>query len=247
MTMLQAHLQLPELNIPYALLPGDPGRLDVIAKFLDHVEDLAYNREYRSLKGKYKGMDVLAVSTGIGGPSAGIAVEELQAIGVKCAIRIGSCGALQEDIELGELILVQGAVRDEGASKAYVESIYPAVADADLLMHMMVQAKQLGFSHRVGLALSHDSFYMDTEAEESAYWSKMGVLGADMECAALMTIGRLRGMKTAAILNNVVLYGEDTGDSIGDYAQGESATAKGEEREILLALETFLAYDQNIK
>ena len=119
--MKQAHICLDEtLGIRYAILPGDPARLDRIAKELTDVQELAYNREFRSLRGRYKGVDVLALSTGIGGSSAGIAVEELHNIGITAAIRIGSCGALQKGIGLGELILVSGAVRDDGASKAYL-------------------------------------------------------------------------------------------------------------------------------
>ena len=131
--MKQAHICLDEtLGIRYAILPGDPARLDRIAKELTDVQELAYNREFRSLRGRYKGVDVLALSTGIGGSSAGIAVEELHNIGITAAIRIGSCGALQKGIGLGELILVSGAVRDDGASKAYVPAIFPAVADFTL-------------------------------------------------------------------------------------------------------------------
>ena len=226
--MKQAHICLDEtLGIRYAILPGDPARLDRIAAKLEDVQELAYNREFRSLRGRYKGVDVLALSTGIGGSSAGIAVEELHNIGVQAAIRIGSCGALQKGIGLGELVLVSGAVRDDGASKAYVPAIYPAVADFTLYGCCVEAAKTLGAVTHEGICHSH------------AYWSKKGVLGADMETAALFTIGRLRGMKTASILNNVVLYGEDTADSIGDYVGGESATAKGERLEILTALEAF--------
>ncbi len=244
---MQAHLHLENLNIPYALLPGDPGRLEHIKKFLTDVEELAYHREYRSLRGKYREMPVLALSTGIGGPSAGIALEELKNIGVRYAIRIGSCGALQKDISLGELILVEGAVREEGTSKMYVRENFPAVANLNLLSTMKQTAEELGFPHRLGIVLSHDSFYMDTEAEESAYWSSKGVLGADMETATLYTIGRLRKICCAAILNNVVLYGQDTSESIGDYAQGESLTAFGEKNEIHLALETFYSIYQKQK
>ena len=238
--MKQAHICLDEtLGIRYAILPGDPARLDRIAKELEDVQELAYNREFRSLRGRYKGVDVLALSTGIGGSSAGIAVEELHNIGVQAAIRIGSCGALQKGIGLGELVLVSGAVRDDGASKAYVPAIYPAVADFTLYSCCVEAAKTLGAVTHEGICHSHESFYHEENEAESAYWSKKGVLGADMETAALFTIGRLRGMKTASILNNVVLYGEDTADAIGDYVGGESATAKGERLEILTALEAF--------
>ncbi|MBR2699665.1 MAG: nucleoside phosphorylase, partial [Clostridia bacterium] len=113
--MKQPHIALDEsLGIRYALLPGDPARVDRIKVFLEDPEELAYNREYRSVRGRYRGVDVLAMSTGMGGCSVGIAVKELRNIGVRAAIRVGSCGALQEGIALGDLIVVSGAVRDDG-------------------------------------------------------------------------------------------------------------------------------------
>ena len=184
--MKQAHICLDEtLGIRYAILPGDPARLDRIAKELEDVQELAYNREFRSLRGRYKGVDVLALSTGIGGSSAGIAVEELHNIGVQAAIRIGSCGALQKGIGLGELVLVSGAVRDDGASKAYVPAIYPAVADFTLYSCCVEAAKNLGVVTHEGICHSHESFYHEENEAESAYWSKKGVLGADMELSLI--------------------------------------------------------------
>lgn len=118
--MKQAHICLDEtLGIRYAILPGDPARLDRIAKELTDVQELAYNREFRSLRGRYKGVDVLALSTGIGGSSAGIAVEELHNIGITAAIRIGSCGALQKGIGLGR---ADSGLR-RGARRRRVEGI----------------------------------------------------------------------------------------------------------------------------
>lgn len=246
--MKQPHIALEEgLGIAYAILPGDPARIDRIAAFLDHPQPLACNREYRSVRGTYRGVDVLALSTGIGGCSAGIAVEELHNIGVRAAIRVGSCGALQKDIALGELIVVSGAVRDDGASKAYLPDIYPAYADIELVSCILDAALALGVPHREGVAHSHESFYHEENDAESAYWSKKGVLGADMESAALLTIARLRGMKAASILNNVVLYGADTADAIGDYAGGADLTARGERDEIRVALEAFVRLDARRK
>ena len=238
--MKQPHIQLDEsLNVRYAILPGDPKRAERIASHMSEVEDLGMNREYRSLVGAYRGARILAMSTGMGGVSTGIAVEELHNIGVEAAIRIGSCGALQTGIRLGDLILGCGAIRDDGASKAYVHTEYPAVADYTLLGACQQAAQRLGFRHHVGIIHSHESFYHEENDAESAYWSHKGALGADMESAALFTIGRLRGMKTASILNNVVVYGEDTADAIGGYVDGESLTADGEMHEILTALEAF--------
>lgn len=239
--MLQPHIQLDDnLEIKYALLPGDPARLDRISPFLENVKELAYNREYRSICGTYKGIKILAVSTGIGGSSAGIAIEELHNIGVEAMIRIGSCGAMQNNIALGDIIMVNGAVRDDGASKAYVDLRYPAVPDTELLIACIESAKENGFPYHTGIIHSHESFYIDNNSEQKDFWSKRGVLGADMETAALFTIGRLRNIKTMSILNNVVLYGQDTADSIGDYVGGEDKTVVGEKNEILTALNAFV-------
>ena len=243
--MKQPHIRLDEsLNVRYAILPGDPRRAERIASHMSEVEDLGMNREYRSLVGAYRGARILAMSTGMGGVSTGIAVEELRNIGVTHAIRIGSCGALQTGIALGDLILGCGAIRDDGASKAYVHPEYPAVADYQLLGLCVEAAKALDCPYHVGIIHSHESFYHEENDAESAYWSRKGALGADMESAALFTIGRLRGMKTASILNNVVVYGEDTANAIGGYVNGESLTAIGERNEILTALEAFYRLEQ---
>ena len=245
MAEIMPHIKLSEeQSVPYALLPGDPARLDRIGACLTDVRELAYNREYRSLRGIYKGIPVMAVSTGIGGASAAIAVEELSRIGVKSMIRIGSCGALQKGIGLGDLILVNGAVRDEGASASYAYSIYPAIPDTELLIACMEGARELGAKAHVGIARSHDSFYIDEEEEVCAYWQKKGVLGSDMETAALFVVGRLRGVKTASILNTVVEYEGALEDNINSYTEGESAMVKGEQLEILTALEAFVRINQ---
>lgn len=240
MPELQPHICLDNAcGAKAAILPGDPKRIDRITPFLTDVKELQYNREFRSVFGRYQGLPVLAVSTGIGGASCAIAVEELKNIGVTNMIRIGSCGALQKDIALGDLILVSGAVRDDGASKMYIDPIFPAVADPDLLFACQSAAKALGARYSTGLARSHDSFYTDYEVERHDKWQRAGVLGCDMETAALFTVGRLRGVKTMSILNNVVLAEEDTADSIGSYVDGESLTMQGEKNEILVALEAL--------
>ncbi|MDF1520102.1 MAG: nucleoside phosphorylase [Brevefilum sp.] len=245
MNNLQPHIHLDtSLQIKFALLPGDPARLDRIAVFLDDVKELAYNREFRSLKGLYKGIEILAISTGIGGASAGIAVEELHNIGVSAMIRIGSCGSLQKEVKLGDLVIVNGAVRDDGASKTYIDAVYPAVPDPYLMQACIMSARDLGFPFHVGIARSHDSFYTDREEAIDAYWSERGVLAADMETAALFTIGRLRGVRAASILNNVVSYEEDTADSIAQYVDGENLAMEGEKQEIQTALEAFYRISQ---
>lgn len=241
---LQPHIRLDEtVNAKCALLPGDPARLDRIAPFLTDVKELEFNREYRSLVGTYKGVRILAVSTGIGGASAAIAVEELKNIGVENMIRIGSCGALQPKVRLGDIVIVSGCVRDDGASKTYIAPEFPAVPNTEMLVACINAAKALGAPYHTGIARSHDSFYTDREEEWNAYWHKAGVLGSDMETAALFTVGALRGVKTASILNNVVAFEDkaDTAAAIGDYVDGAALAMQGEENEIRTALEAFYA------
>lgn len=149
---MQPHIHLDEgTGIRCAILPGDPARVERIAAYLDDVRDHGSHREYRSISGTWRGVPVLAMSTGMGGPSAAIAVEELRRIGVESLIRIGSCGALQTGIAVGDLILVQAAVREEGTSQAYVPAAYPAVSDAALLASDMETAALLTVARLRGL------------------------------------------------------------------------------------------------
>lgn len=245
MSELQPHIRLSaDLNVKYAIMPGDPARLDRISPFLENVRELEFNREYRSLIGTYKGVNILAISTGIGGASTAIAVEELKNIGVEAMIRIGSCGTVQPEIKVGDIIIVSGAVRDDGASQTYVNLKYPAVPDTFLLNCCIETAVLNKYPYHIGICRSHDSFYIDNEDEINKFWAKCGVLGSDMETAALLTIGRLRGIKTASILNNVVAYEGDTADSIGDYVDGESLTMIGERNEIITALDAFVKLEK---
>ncbi len=161
-------------------------------------------------------------------------------------MRIGSAGALQEGIDLGDLIICEGSVREDGASKTYLPERYPAVPDYRLINHCANVAKENNWPHEVGVVLSHESFYHDEDEEESKYWSKKGVLGTDFETAALYTVGRLRKVHTASILNNVVIWGENTTESVGDYQSGASKTAIGEEREIQCALEAMYRLEQEL-
>lgn len=237
---LQPHLRISEeLSVSYALLPGDPQRVDRIKAFLDNPIEVAFNREFKSVIGFYKGIKVLVTSTGIGGPSTAIAVEELKNIGVNALIRIGSCGALQSNIKLGDLILATGAVRNDGASKSYIESSYPAVPDINLLTIIINTASELKYKYHCGIIRSHDSFYTDTEQAIDSFWSDKGILASDMESASLMVVGSLRGLRTASILNVVVENNSGLEDGINNYVDGENKTSQGEETEIILALESI--------
>ncbi len=245
---LQAHLQLGDNHgAKYALLPGDPIRIDRVQELLTDPKDQAHNREYRTVLGHYEGIPILVTSTGIGGPSAGIAVEELANLGVSRLIRIGSSGALQKEIQLGELIIATGAVRDEGTTHAFVKASYPALADSELTAVMQKTAEELELTHHLGIVRSHDSFYTDHEEETDTYWSKKGILGADMETAALFVLGALRGLKTASVLNIVVPAEGNLEAGINDLVKGEDLAIKGEKNQILLALETIVAMEKENK
>lgn len=229
----------------YAILPGDPRRVDRVKRFLENPRDIAYNREFKTAAGYYKGVKVMVTSTGIGGPSAAIALEELRNIGVEILIRIGSCGALQRGIRLGELIIPSGAVRNDGTADAYIERGYPALADMDVAASIVRSAEELKYKYYNGLIRSHDSFYTDKEEEIDGYWSKMGLLGADMESSALFVVGRLRKLKVASILNVVVEMDGDLGNGINDYVEGDNSSVEGEEREIITALEAIVKLENN--
>jgi uridine phosphorylase len=245
---LQPHIRMGnEHQVCYALLPGDPGRVAKVARFLDHREEIACNREFKTIKGTYKGVPVFVTSTGIGGVSAGIAVEELKNVGVKVMIRIGSCGALQPDLQLGDLVIASGAVRNDGASYAYINKAYPAIPDPELLFQIIAAAKKMSANYYIGLVRSHDSFYTDKEQEIDKYWSEKGILASEMETAALFVIGRLRGIKTASILNVVVEQEGNLEGGINDYVEENAASKDGEEKEILTALEAVVSYDSFIK
>ena len=232
------HILLDEnMTAPYA---GDPARLDRIAMHLEQVEELAYNREFRSLRGFYKGVRVMAVSTGLGGPSTAVAVEELSRLGVSHMIPIGSCGALHKGIHVGDLILVNGTVRNDGTSRTYIEDGYPAVADFTLLQACRDAVESIHAPYHIGIARTHDSFYTDEKDEIYAYWKKKGIIASDMETAALYVAGSLRGVKCASILNVVVASEDDLQEQINHYTDGVNMSSQGEKNEILTALEAFV-------
>ena len=230
----QTHTQLTTaIDTDSAIIVGDPARVNKAVPFLEDVQEWAFNREYKSILGTYNGKRILVMSTGIGAPSAGIGVEELHNVNVNKVIRVGSAGAMQAGIGLGALIIGEGVVRDDGLTQKYVPGIYPAVPSFELLALAHKYAPQAVY----GIIRSHDGFYMDDNAENEAFWSDKGIVGADMESGALMTIGRLRGMVTLSILNNVVLYEGDLATGVNDLVDGDALMAKGEVASLKLALD----------
>jgi uridine phosphorylase len=206
------------------LLPGDPGRCERIAAHLDGARLVATNREYTTWTGALEGVPVSVTSTGIGGPSAAIAVEELCNLGAHTLIRVGSCGAMQPGLRLGDVIVAQAAVRDEGTSAQYVPLAWPAVAHLDVVDALRAAAASAGVRHHTGTVQSKDSFYGEMEpgrmpiaAELQARWTawvRAGVLASEMECAALLTVAAVRRVRAGAAL--AVVNAAPTVDAMPD-------------------------------
>ena len=210
------HICLDKADIEgakYAILPGDPGRVSKIARMLDSYKPLAINREYTSYLGTIDGTKVLVISTGIGGPSTAICVEELYMIGIENIIRVGTCGGMQLDVNNGDLIIAEAAIRQEGTTKEYVPIEFPAVANIDILNALKDSASKLNYPFHVGIVQSKDSFYgqhspddMPISYELNAKWDawiKSGCLASEMETAALYVVSTIRGIKACSILTVV--------------------------------------------
>ncbi|MCC5910203.1 MAG: nucleoside phosphorylase [Clostridiaceae bacterium] len=230
----------------YVLLPGDPKRVMRVAEFLDSWEEIANNREFKTITGYYKDVPVTITSTGIGGTSTAIAIEELIACGAKYFIRIGSAGAVQSNVKIGDLIVATAAVREDGASKMYIKENYPAVADFKLTSTIADICQDLQYNYHTGIVRSHDSFYIDEEEEIMKFWNSKKILASDMETAALFTVAQLRGVFAASILNSVVNYQEDIKEGIKDYVYDEKLAAEGEKKEIFVALESIYELNKKI-
>lgn len=185
-----------------ALMPGDPFRVQLIADRLDDTHEVAHAREFRTVVGTYKGLEVTAMSTGIGCPSTAIAVEELARCGVHTFIRVGSTAALQPDLAIGDLVVNTGTFRNDGTSNAYAPLAYPAVPDLELTTALASVAREKAASHdinvHVGLNVSDDAFYAEGP-EWLARMSGLGLLNVEMESSALFTVARLRGLRAGMI------------------------------------------------
>jgi uridine phosphorylase len=181
-----------------ALLPGDPGRVDRIASHCEDTETVAQNREYKVVNATYEGTDVTICSTGIGSPSAAIAVEELAAVGVETFIRVGTTGALQSGIEIGDMVVATGAAKDEGTTERYEADTVPAVPAYGTLSALVDAAEANGEDVHVGPVTTDDAFYAETDAYV-ADWEAAGLLCVEMEAAAIFTLARRKGLAAGAI------------------------------------------------
>ena len=197
----------------YCLLPGDPGRCEKIAAYLESPYQLCQNREYNIFCGRLDSELVTVCSTGIGGPSTAIAVEELYACGAKTFLRIGTCGGIALPVCSGDVVIASGAVRQDGTSREYAPIEFPAVSSYSVLSALADSADRLGFSHHVGVVQSKDSFYgqhspnrMPTREELNfkwEAWKRLGVLASEMEASTLFTVAAALGAEAGAVFLSV--------------------------------------------
>lgn len=230
-------------NIDIALIPGDPGRVPKIARYLEQAKPLAQVREFCSMRGRLAGREVLICSTGIGGPSAAICVEELAMLGIRRFLRIGTTGALQDHIEPGDVIVPTAAVRMDGASRHIAPLEYPAVADFRLVQKLVQGLDKKQFPYHLGISASSDTFYQGQSRSDSFQkgfvhqamahrfqeMKALQVLSFEMEAATIFTQCAAYGLSAAAVLGVLLNRNRDEFPS-------EQSMAKTEERVIQAAL-----------
>ncbi len=210
MSDIQYHINAKAGDIgKYCILPGDPARCEKIAAMLDDPYFVSSNREYTIWNGYLLGELVTVCSTGIGGPSAAIAAEELYACGARVMLRVGTCGGISANVKAGDVIIASAAVRQDGTSREYAPIEFPAVSGTLALTSLCRAAGALGFSYHAGVVQSKDSFYgqhsperMPTESEllqKWNAWKRLGVLASEMEAATLFTVAASLGIECGAV------------------------------------------------
>ncbi|RLG40616.1 MAG: nucleoside phosphorylase [Thermoproteota archaeon] len=238
---IQPHIMCGPGDIAkYVLLPGDPKRAEKIAKFFDEYRLVAEYRQYVTFTGRYKGILVSVTSTGIGCPAAAIAVEELARIGAKCFIRVGTTGAIQPKIEIGDIIVATAAVRADGTTRAYAPPEYPAVASPDVVRALLSAAKSLGIEVRSGIVVTGDAFYAEN-AETVKSWSSLGVLSLEMEASVIFLLSQIKKLRAGAILavdGNIV-----KGTRKGEFKKGEKKGELDPRVQKAIELETKVALE----
>ena len=209
---LQFHIQCAPGQVgKYCILPGDPGRCEAIARHFDDPVHVQTNREYTTYTGTLLGEKVSVVSTGIGGPSAAIAMEELCNLGCHTFVRVGTCGGIKLEVQSDDVVVATGAVRMEGTSREYAPLEWPAVPDFAVTQALVQAAQNLGKPWHAGVVQCKDSFYgqhsparmpVSYELEQKwEAWKRLGVLASEMESAALFAVAAARGVRCGSVFH----------------------------------------------
>lgn len=207
---LQYHLQIEKGDVGrYVILPGDPKRCAKIAEYFDEAKLVADNREYITYTGYIEGEKVSVTSTGIGGPSTAIAVEELVKAGADTFIRVGTCGGIDLDVKGGDVVIATGSIRMDGTSREYAPLEYPAVPDLEVTNALVGACKKLGFDYHAGVVQSKDSFFGQHEMDQMPIagelkakwqaWKKLGCKASEMESSTLFIVGSYLKARCGAI------------------------------------------------
>ena len=213
-TEKQYHINCVEGDVGrYVLLPGDPGRCEAIAQYFDNPVHIGMNREYNIYTGTLLGEKVSVCSTGIGGPSAAIAMEELVKLGADTFIRVGTCGGIDLDVMPGDVVVATGSIRFEHTSLEYAPIEFPAVADFTIATALKNASEELGYRTHTGVVQSKDSFYGQHSPEKSPVyyellqkwesWKRLGVKASEMESAALYVVAAALGVRCGACFHAV--------------------------------------------
>jgi len=208
------HIHCAALEVGrYVILPGDPGRCESIAAHFDDPVLVAKNREYVTYTGTLLGEKVSVCSTGIGGPSAAIAMEELAQLGADTFIRVGTCGGIDIDVKSGDIVVATGAIRYEHTSCEYAPIEFPAVSDFGIANALAEAAKELGYRVHTGVVQCKDSFYGQHSPEKSPVyyellqkwesWKRLGVKASEMESAALFVVAAALGVRCGSCFHTV--------------------------------------------
>lgn len=209
---VQFHIQCAPGQVgKYCILPGDPGRCESIARYFDDPVHVQTNREYTTYTGTLLGEKVSVVSTGIGGPSAAIAMEELCNLGCHTFVRVGTCGGIKLEVQSDDVVVATGAVRMEGTSREYAPLEWPAVPDFAVTQALVQAAQNLGKTWHAGVVQCKDSFYgqhsparmpVSYELEQKwEAWKRLGVLASEMESAALFAVAAARGVRCGSVFH----------------------------------------------
>ena len=217
----------------YCILPGDPGRVPAIAALFDDAKQVAYNREFNVWTGTLLGEKVTACSTGIGGPSAAIAMEELRKCGADTFIRTGTCGGIDLDVQSGDIVVATGAIRFEHTSLEYAPIEFPAVADFQITNCLAQDTKALGLPLHTGVVQCKDSFYgqHSPDASPVSYelkakwesWKRLGVKASEMESAALFVVAAALGCRCGSCFH--VVWNQEREAAGLDQKMSEDTTA----------------------